>query len=354
VSDRFTSLASGSLRASPRARSRTRLLPLALVPGCYLVDYETIDDACPDHVKGQRFLKPGIQDMLPRINCHRRYVGLAPVQVTRGIQDAIDAHATYLDQNQVLEPASPHYAQTAADLFDERPEWSFFTGTDSYARLYNAHAIDETAPYTVWQVFVGDVSTLNTDRQFDFWGFRDVAFQPLIIGGGYAEITPTTGVTSAYMNLIFALPANRRIDVPVVYPKDGQTDVPISFASPYAAAGVAGDPLAVRSVTGYPITVTVGSYETQGDANPYDLRVYTATLTGPEGELELVNALPGNYPWGSNLSTAAFASVYPLQPGATYTFEADLSWNAKPHKHVVTTFTTADTSGGGAPADTDL
>ena len=81
-----------------------------------------------------------------------------------------------------------------------------------------------------------------------------------------------------------------------------------------------------------------------GYVNPYDIQLRTADLRGPDGPLELDIVLPPGEPVGGVLRYTLIAvPVEPLAPGATYTFEAEVSWGDARKKKVRTEFHTAKT-----------
>ncbi|MCB9681995.1 MAG: hypothetical protein H6733_11045 [Alphaproteobacteria bacterium] len=313
---------------------------LALQLGCRAT-FDSVDDACPDGLAGDDQLEPGTEDALLRIACYRRFVQLAPGKVTLGIQKAVAAHAAYLEDNGLL---SPERIDTL-NPWVENGSLTGFTGGNVYDRLYAAEAIDHTADIGVWEVFlpvIDGARAASIDDLFHAFPWaRDPMFQPALIGYGYAEARGGDDVYS-YMNIVYTFPPNLRFDKPIVFPHDGQLDVPVG----YVPFDWPGNPLNVRPGIGYPISITVGSYEgSLASANPYDLQLIEATLLGPDGQpVPLVTGGPGRYGWGDNQATVIIAADQPLRPDSTYELQATLSWNARTNKKVSTVFTTGSST----------
>ena len=118
--------------------------------------------------------------------------------------------------------------------------------------------------------------------RIDFWfpepAVRQSYLQPAWVGGGDKEGPPEVDPERriAYVNLFYQVPVLEHQANPVIFPKDGQEDVPTSFEALWDATATFG-----MGQLGYPITVTVGS---QGDPN---IQVRSSTLSGPDGNVEL-------------------------------------------------------------------
>lgn len=310
------------------------------VGGC-APDYLSLDEACLDTVPGEQHLLTQ-SDLIDRMTCYRRFVGLSPARVNRLVQRATESHANYLEINNLVSPQ-----MTAEDAFLEDPANTGFTGFDVWDRLGATGLItpETQSGLGVWDVFFSNAGGEEPDEVLADPYFRDVAFQPLWVGAGYAELQGALGGRAAYMNVVYGFPSSNRTDRPVVFPRDGQTDVPRSWV-PY---GNPADPMSERSIVGFPITITVGSDSVSGGANPYELRVISATLTGGnQGSIPLIQVLPGAYPWGALRATVILAPIVPLEPQVEFTLEVELEWNVR-SKTIVTTFTT-----GVEGEDTDV
>ena len=153
--------------------------------------------------------------------------------------------------------------------------------------------------------------------------------QPYWIEAGF-------GLTDRYGAMAIVTPYPDGPRSGVIYPVDGQTDVPIDFNSDWEIP----DPDPVRGVVGHPITVTVSAETTSGGIeDPYGLRLLEAVLSGPSGaEITVVAVDPSDDP---NLFTmAAMWSVEPLEPSTEYDAVMTVEWDGGQETYV-TTFTTA-------------
>jgi hypothetical protein len=311
------------------------MLWIALWAGC--APPATIEEACGKGFPGDDLLSTDTARFFERITCHRRFVGLGPARVVGPAQDAANAHAVYLESNGVLDPSSENYVQTIDDLFIEDDAWSGFTGVTALDRLQAAEMVQAVeGSIGTWDVFLGDLE-FDPDSFIADPYLRDVMFQPGWIGAGMGELdNEAEGTRAGYLNLLYAYPPSRRMFKPIVFPRDGQTDVRQVFTT----YGHPSDPLSVSTRVGYPITVTVGSDRVDDAENPYLLEIDDAELVDEDGtSWELVQAGPGNYPWGANTATQIFATLDPLLPGTTYTFTATVVWNVRTAE-VESTFTT--------------
>jgi hypothetical protein len=305
--------------------------------GC-IPNFETVDEACKDPLPGeQHMVAPS--EVMTRIGCYRRFVGLAAGKITRTSQEAAASHAGYLELNRVL-ASDP----TVGELFLQDPDMPGFSGETLSDRLQASGAFDPTSGEGMgfWNIFLYDINSGIDDMVTDPY-LRDAFFQPLWVGAGYGELANLEGGTSGYINMMYAFPPARRMHRPVVYPKHGQTDVPLAYVVERE-----GDFLgAVGDVIGFPITLTVGSESISGRDNPYELVVERASLTGgPQFEVPLTIVEPGSFPWGTMRATVILAPTVPLLPSVEYTLEADIRWNMGP-KTVKVNFTT--TSDGTLP-----
>ena len=102
----------------------------------------------------------------------------------------------------------------------------------------------------------------------------------------------------------------------LLYPADGQTGVPTTFNSDIEYP----DPAPDQGNVGPPITVTVGEATMDGpDHNPHDLHLVSASLVGPDGELDLLTLEPEEDEWIS--FTVAAVPIAPLMPATEYEME---------------------------------
>lgn len=314
-------------------------LGLLALTACF-PDYPSIEAACPKSVGGEEKAPVETVPFLRRLSCFRRYVNLEDSWISGDVQEAAAAHANYLELNGVLDPASEGF-DPGVDWLLETVGRPGFTGADPFERLAASGAAGFDS-FGTWHVLVRR-DTLATPRTVDDlvtnpW-FRDALFQPLWRGAGLGLVDTSNG-GYAYMDIMYTTPPVARVQWPIVFPKDGMLGVPTS----YRPWDYPDDPTAVSPLTGFPITITVGSWEPGFGDNPYALTLQTATFTGPSGELAFVQGGPGNYGWGSNQATLVIVPVEPLDPFTTYTLDATISWSSLQGKQVTTTFTTNDGS----------
>jgi hypothetical protein len=294
-----------------------------LASGC--ASYDSVEDACPNHVTGERHGSPEADELFQRVSCYRRYVGLDKANIHRRVDDATAAHASYLTENETL--------STTGQWTTETPGEPGFTGANAFERLEDAGylGLDPSSAF-VWEVLtrvdeVGSYSEHIDELMVDPF-VRDVLLAPAWEGAGYAEgLDPALGAF-AYWNIVLYFPSGARATRPVTYPQDGQTGLPTSWSPPDPAdPALAGVP----PLAGFPVTLTFGSSQISANGtNPLDVLVTSSTLTGPEGQVDHQILLPGLYSLGVNWSTAILVPLEPLQPGATYTVVADVSWIDRP------------------------
>lgn len=314
---------------------RARWIVFVGLAGC--ANFDSVDDACRDGVRGERHGSDAAADVVGRISCYRRFVGLDRGDIDKRITAAVESHADYLGTNQVL--------STTGDWWAESPGLPGFTGVGSFDRLEAAeYLVASVGSAFVWEVLLpaaGGGTGVIDEVLIDPFA-RDALLAPAWEGGGYAEFgDPVLGGDFAYMNIVLYYPSGSRATRPVVYPQDGQTDLPTSWNVDPTDAAFAGLP----EVAGFPISFTMGSSRVVTGDNPLEVAVLNSTITGPSGEVPHVVLLPGLYTVGVNWSTAILAPLAPLEPNTDYTVEADLAWVDVPKKHEELVFTT-----GSVPA----
>lgn len=123
----------------------------------------------------------------------------------------------------------------------------------------------------------------------------------------------------------------------IIYPVDGQADVPPSFQSDWEWP----DPAPDHGEVGMPITVTVADEVMGSDDNdPYDTRLIYAALVDEDGvELEVLLGDPGDDEYLYQM--AMMIPVEPLKPGASYAATMIVSWQGE-EETFTSTFTTAE------------
>ncbi len=306
--------------------TRAALLLAPLWLGCR--SFDSVDDACKDSIRGDQHGSDEANAFFGRVTCYRRYAGLSQASIQRDITEAAEAHAAYLETNGV-----------DADWPLETIGEAGFTGETSFERIEAAGFPVDWAATFVWEVLAPTDETAPRGEIVDLYLHaplvRDVLLAPGWEGGGYAELDDPSG-RLAYFHVVLPLPSNESANKPVLYPVDGQEDVPISVPGGGGLPGVAG-------VTGYPITLTFGSVDvTANPTNPLDVTVYSSLVTGPSGPVEHTVFLPGLYDTGPNYSTAVLLPTDPLEPNATYTVTAEVGWVTNPSKSLEWSFTTGE------------
>jgi hypothetical protein len=299
-------------------------------------DYTNVDDACPDHIYGESFGADGAVEFFTRASCYRRLAGLPSFEITEAAQKATSRHVSYMTVNEVV---------TA----DEDPTLSGFTGADPWARLADAGSVDVTSTNSLlWYGVLGPpfpehdpYFPADGPERVDRWMsdpiFRQVILQPSLRAAGFTnrDQNPDDALPGYTEVLVLAeLPPSGRSNTPILYPVDGQVDVPREWVPEYTNGITAGQ------TVGYPITITVGDDGLlPHDENPPDLRGISSTLTGPSGDVAVKT-------WGSANTvfdmpyTISFIPYEPLEPDADYTFEARIHWTSK-YGDVSSTFHTA-------------
>lgn len=303
---------------------------VAWLLGC-TQNYTGVDEACPESIRGEGFGSDDATEFFTRASCYRRLAGLPSFEITEAAQKATTRHVTYMLINEVA-------------TSDEDATRSGYTGADVWARLADAGSTDVTSTNSLlWYGVLGpgvDPYPADPVARVDAWMaeplVRQVFLQPALRAAGYAY-------RDGYTELVVLadLPPSQHTNAPIVYPVDGQTDVPPSWTP------VTDETFPAGQAVGYPITVTVGDDgELDADENPPDLRIISATLTGPEGEVATRIWGAGNTPYDMPY-TAALLPYEPLTPDADYSLAARVTWLDR-FEDVDITFHT-----GGAVGDTD-
>jgi hypothetical protein len=107
----------------------------------------------------------------------------------------------------------------------------------------------------------------------------------------------------------------------VLYPADGQADVPTTFDSDSEWP----DPAPDQRLVGPPVTLTVGDVQAASNGeNPYGLELVSASLTGPDGDVDFLTLTPENDSWLQ--TTVALVPTAPLAADADYDVEITVSW----------------------------
>lgn len=144
------------------------------------------------------------------------------------------------------------------------------------------------------------------------------------------------GKTDTYTAMAIVSPYPDGARAAVIYPVDGQVDVPIDFNSDWEMP----DPDPARGIVGYPITVTVAASSVGTTMeDPYGLRLLEADLFGPDGEsVPIVGIDPGDDPYLYTM--VAIWPETPLERDAEYEAVMRVEWDGA-EETLVSVFTTA-------------
>ncbi len=307
-------------------------------------DFATLEEACGEKVPGQGRFLDGAAEVaaVGRINCYRRLAGFSQHRVDDAFSRASAAHARYLAIN--------GYAGLESDGA-EMSSMEGFTGEYVFTRLV-AQGYDETFDdangatvdgFHFWtlQVPVVDDPLDEVDLWMDHWVSRQVVLHSSVVDSGFGR----AGDFSVFENYS-EFPMQDRATNPVIYPKDGQTGVPVGIIDGFGLTYI----LPADGVVGYPITIHFGSGNEASDVslgNPFGAVLLDHLLLDESGSLvstieiqpETAQVDPdiGSVPFPY---TIAIVPEEPLEPSHTYQVFARVSWNDG-IKDIQTTFTTS-------------
>jgi hypothetical protein len=317
-------------------RVLSRILLLALGAGC--VDRESIDSACAESIGGSSWANEDAVHYFSRVNCLRRYAGMSKVRLQRDIMHAVTDHAAYMTLH--LDPTQP---LTLDDLILENPNREGFTGVNDFDRVAaRGNSVINGFSHGAWVHATSDVPEDRSaqgwadlvDAESDHFIYRQKFLQPSSWGVGLA-----VDGDWRYSFEVYDFPADERVTRPIVWPVDGQTDVPTTSFNYWQIEGYE----VPYGATGYHITVTVGSLDGGSwvDVNPYGLRSSEARLVDASGDdVEFWLVTPESVTPGAFLYSIAAVPKEPLEAGTEYTFSVHLDWQDF-SKDVETTFITS-------------
>lgn len=282
--------------------------------------FESVDDACPDAVEGEDLLEADRVDTVRRWVCYRRFLGLPDGRVTRAVQASAAQHAAYL----AARPLGEEDGTRARRLRQDDADAEDFVGTTPADRLEASGASSGTRNERLgsW----GIVVDRGPDAMIAIPWAREPLLQPRWNGLGLAPLDPPDGSFEAYAEVLAPVPAGRFGARPIVYPRDGQGDVPTDYDP---SVGLPFDPLDDRDLRGFPITITFDAGDDQVGLNPLGIALTDVVLEGPDGPVPATVLVPGD---GGGLSqhrtTAIVSADAPLQPDARYELRAQATWLA--------------------------
>ncbi len=261
----------------------------------------SVDDSCRTFDFGDETASEDQRAGLERANCYRGALGLDAMELGPALDIAAQNHAEYMDSN-------------AEITHEEDRDAEGYTGQWPWDRAENAGydwvsgAISEVVSYGY-----------GPDGAVDGWMntvYHRIPFtSPEVIVTGF-------GQEKRYSSMTFVTPYPYSEDVAVLYPVDGQVDVPTRFNSDEEVP----DPAPDATDVGPPITVTVGSTTAPGtDQNPFVLVLREASLSGPDGDVELIELVPDDDPY--LLQAIALVPVEPLAADSDYEVEVKITWS---------------------------
>ncbi|MDI3299598.1 MAG: S-layer homology domain-containing protein [Bacillota bacterium] len=236
---------------------------------------------------------------LARINGYRALEGLAPLQLSDSLGRAAQAHADYFLTN------VGRFQGISLAVHEENPSWPGFTGVEPWDR-----AAAQGYPS---QAVIGEDMAFGSGLLAGVDGLMATVYHRLLLLDPYAAdlgVGLAGAQGQADVLPVLDLETGRRGSWPrldpataVLYPADGQGDVPVAFT------GEIPDPLApfgARAPAGYPITVQFPSLllssldlqsaslvdrSTGGDVPFWALTPQSAAQAGQADELGLAVAL---------------------------------------------------------------
>jgi tetratricopeptide (TPR) repeat protein len=259
------------------------------------------DDLRPGHLRTppdpDAVLRSHQQRALAAVNKLREQAGLPPVRLDDRLDAAAAAHSYYWLFNQ----ARP--SQKGLGIHTETPGTPGFSGVTVYER---GNAFGWHDGPMGEDITHRGAPELAVSDWVDSVYHRFPILRPDLRVIGYADAS-LAGLPIEDMEFGFSPGAGN--PKPVVYPADGQSDVPATFDDNELPDPVpAGGP----RVTGYPVTVTFPRYS--------DVRLLSFTLSGPSGPIAYTFTLP---PTDATENSASLLPGAPLQPGARYTAHID-------------------------------
>lgn len=275
----------------------------------------SVDDACTEVDPGDPDASEAALEAIYRANCYRNLLGLDLGALDAKLNDAAQAHADYMQQNKTLD----HSEQSGKPGFTGAQVWDRAEAAGRPLRA--GESIGEvisqgTSPSEAVDGWVNSVYHRNpfTSPEWIAAGFGQA--------GNYSSMTTLQAFPNSF-------------EEAVLYPVNGQIDVPASFNSDQEYP----DPAPNSGLVGPPITVTIASSDYRGGWNWFDAKLISASLTGPDGEEALITLLPDDDEWLGTM--IALLPERPLTPGATYTAEISVTW-AGGEADLSSTFTIAE------------
>jgi hypothetical protein len=382
----------------------------ALSSGCK--EYFTIDEAChPDgKFRGQGIVSPAEAQAINRMNCYRRLTSLERYGVEKSLYTAAEGQVGYM-------LANPEVFGTQGSLayIDQRTANPGYTGASVYERMdaaeYTLFGTQGNFIYEVVAILADSAGSTNPayveanfgneaslppseviDEIMRYHWLQETVLTPSTYDVAYAErpldaawweaaaaagrweelsaddeySIPVSGKAVYYVVVAEGKPTEHSTE-PLVYPKDDQTSG-VGLSSPTPIYKESYDTGELEEFTfSYPLlftyvsptsgtaATTTGSVGT-ATSNPYGLRIENASITGPQGPLDVVVINPegldeAEEEWvglelGFGYLSSHIMATEPFEPGTTYTAYVDATTSEGPisHNWTFTTDTAAPTT----------
>ncbi|TVQ92496.1 MAG: hypothetical protein EA397_06715 [Deltaproteobacteria bacterium] len=271
------------------------LLALTLSTACRPT-FDNVDEACHDRVQGRRHATHDAEELIHRVNCHRRVARIGRIRLAPELQELARRQA---NRGQLLDLNA-----TLAGLEEQNYPIGQLSRLGIWNLLSPIQDVDDPAD--------------RIDHTFANPYFRQVLLQTAVRHVGVVWSSDMLSMVQA-----FDYPPSQRAMRPVVYPVDGQLDAPTTWTSPMD--GLDGIP---GGDVGFPITITVSGYEAQpfGTQDPMSVEIEDAVLEGPEGSLDIVVVEPRTTQV-LLMFTSAVVPLAPLEPDTDYTLRARVRWS---------------------------
>jgi hypothetical protein len=258
-------------------------------------------------------------EALEYVNEVRFRVGLGPINETTPINDAAQAHAEYYALH------VQQYQSTGLSPHEENPSWSDgFTAVSFFDRM-------REYGYEGYSGF--EIIAFYHHPRKAVQGWMDTLYHriPIVYPDSEEMGYGAAGGGGSAIDVIdFGVGSGAPADSVILYPWEGQTDVPLSWngmESPQPPIPPGGYP------SGPIITVTFGSAVPHFD---------THELLGPNGRgIEHIWLTPTTDSHLSGTETVSLYSHAPLDPGSLHTVRLIGAWHGEPYE-LEWSFTTQD------------